>query len=73
MLFMMMMRRFMAKQAAEQAVVLLFGTGVVYAVCRSSFQRKGFGSSIFVGILLPFVNLLSELFCFLFIRKAQTH
>jgi hypothetical protein len=61
------------KEPAEQAVVLFLGTWVDHALCSSSGLGEWPGLGSFVGLFFPFVDLLLECFCFLFVGKGQSN
>jgi hypothetical protein len=58
-----------AEYAAEEAVVLLLGAGILEGMSLSSQEGKRLASCSLVRLLLSFVNLFLERFGFLLVRK----
>ena len=62
-----------AEYAAEEAVVLLLGAGILESMSLSGEEGKRLGSCSLVRLLLSFVNLFLERFGFLLVRKGEPH
>jgi hypothetical protein len=53
--------------------VLLLGTRILKSVSLTGYERERLGFCAFICLLLSLINLFLESFCFLLVRKGESH